>query len=75
MQSEHLDDQNGLEGIPKDFDNCMPRSEAFLIDSLMQISDKRIQDEDGRRIIEAIRHDEFGLDLELECNESLLLKK
>ena len=25
--------------------------------------------------IEAIRRDEFGLDLELECNESLLLKK
>ena len=60
LQSEHLDDQNGLQAIPKDFDNCMPRSEAFVIDSLMQILDKRIQDEDGRRIIEAIRRDEFG---------------
>ena len=53
----------------------MPRREGLAIDGLIQNLDKIIQDENGRIIIEAIGRDEFGLDLELECNESLLLKK
>ena len=53
----------------------MPRREGLAIDGLIQNLDKRIQDENGRVIIEAIRRDEFGLDLKVGCNESLLKKQ
>ena len=56
-------------------DNHMPRREGLAIDGLIQNLDKRIQDENGKTIIEAIRRDEFGLDFELGCNESLLKKQ
>ena len=69
LQMQHFDDQNGSNAMLKDFGSCMLGSEGLAIDALTQISDKRIQDEYGRKIIEAIRCDEFGLDLELERNE------
>ena len=59
----------------KDCDNHMPRREGLAIDGLIQNLDKIIQVENGRIIIEAIQRDEFGIDLELGCNESLLKKQ
>ena len=59
----------------KDCDSHMPRKEGLAIDGLIQNLEKIIQDENGRVIIEAIRRDEFVLDLEIGCNESLLKKK
>ena len=51
LQSLHFDDQNGSQGVFKDCDNCMPRGEGFAIDGLIQNLDKRIQDEDGEKLL------------------------
>ena len=44
----------------KDCDNHMPRREGLAIDGLIQNLEKKIQDENGTIIIEAIQHGDFG---------------
>ncbi|KAH9313381.1 hypothetical protein KI387_028416, partial [Taxus chinensis] len=64
LQSENANDHGISQAKPNDCDICLPKSEVSLN-----------QEEHAKGIIEAIRREEFGLDLELHCNESNLLRK
>ncbi|KAH9288605.1 hypothetical protein KI387_032722, partial [Taxus chinensis] len=73
-KSQYLNDHGLVQAKSKDCVISMPKSEGSLRCGLVQIPDTS-QEEDAKRIIEAIRCEEFGLDLEFQCNETNLLKK